>query len=170
MVSGCKGALRTIWFLLRIIVPITLSVCLLDWFGALSWIARFLTPLMDLVGLPGGASLVFISSVFLNIYSAIAVALTMSLDMRSATILAIMCLTAHNLIVETAVMKKTGSSGTKMVFMRISFAFFAAYAFNLLLPEYLRSVPFSSSAATAMRPDFFGMLAAWGLSTRIARS
>ena len=77
-------------------------------------------PIMGLVGLPGDAALVFISSVFLNIYSADRRSL---LDVPStcgsATILAIMCLTAHNLIVETAVMKKTGSSGSKMVFLRI---------------------------------------------------
>jgi spore maturation protein SpmB len=124
-----------------------------------------MAPLMGLVGLPGRASLVFFFSVFLNIYSAIAVALTMSLDMRSATILAIMCLTAHNLIVETAVMKKTGSSGTKMVFLRIGLAFGAAYAFNFLLPDYLRSVPFSSITAASTRLDFLGALAAWGITT-----
>jgi hypothetical protein len=165
LLSGFKASVRTIWFLLRIIIPITFAVFLLNWLGALSWIARFMSPLMSLIGLPGGASLVFISSAFLNIYSAIAIALAMTLDMRSATILAIMCLTAHNLIVETAVMKKTGSSAIKMVFLRITIAFLAAYAFNLLLPEYLGSVPFSSGAGTAASPEFLDMLAAWGLST-----
>jgi hypothetical protein len=162
--SGAKGALRTIWFLLRIILPVTLAVALLDWLGALAWIARILSPVMGLVGLPGEAALVFISSIFLNIYSALAVASAMALDMRSATILAIMCLTAHNLIVETAVMKKTGSSGSKMAALRVGVALAAAFAFNLLLPHSLASVPFSQ-AAVAARPDFLGMLAAWGLST-----
>ncbi len=164
-ILGCKGALRTIWFLLRTIVPITLAVSLLDWLGALAWVARLAAPAMALVGLPGRASLVFILSAFLNIYSAIAVALAMSLDLRSATILAIMCLTAHNLVVETAVMKKTGSSGTKMVALRLAFACAAAYAYNLLLPDFLRFVSFSSVASSSGARDFPGMLAAWGLST-----
>jgi hypothetical protein len=162
--SGAEGALRTIWFLLRIVVPVTLAVALLDWCGALAWIARLMAPMMGLVGLPGEASLVFISSVFLNIYSAIAVALTMQLDMRSITILAIMCLTAHNLVVETAVMKKTGSSGLKMAILRVAVAFLAAYAFNLLLPASLSALPFSSAQA-GTRPEFLGMLGAWGLAT-----
>jgi spore maturation protein SpmB len=162
-VLGCRGALQTIWFLLRIVIPVTLVVAFLNWLGALAWIARFMAPLMGLVGLPGEASLVFIVSIFLNIYSAIAIALSMSLDMRAVTILAIMCLTAHNLIVETAVMRKTGSSGTKMVFLRITFALAAAYVFNFLLPPTLRSVPLSSIAATA-RPGFLSMLAAWSIS------
>jgi hypothetical protein len=162
--SAVKAALRTIWFLLRIIVPITFLVALLDWLGALAWIAKFMSPIMSLVGLPGEASLVFISSVFLSIYSAIAVALSLPLDMRSATILAIMCLTAHNLIVETTVMKKTGSSGAKMVALRVGFAFIAAFLFNLLLPEALRSIPFAS-ATKASRPEFLVMLGSWGLTT-----
>jgi hypothetical protein len=163
-IAGISGSRQTIWFLLRIILPITLAVALLDWLGVLAWFARLMAPAMGLVGLPGEASLVFISSVFLNIYSAIAVALSMPLDLRMATILAIMCLTAHNLIVETAVMKKTGSSGVKMVLLRIAGAFVAAYAFNLMLPASLAARPFSSGGG-GMRPDFLGMLGSWGLST-----
>jgi hypothetical protein len=163
--DGIKGAIGTIIFLLGIVVPISFAVTLLDWLGALSRIARFMEPLMRFVGLPGGAALVFITSACLNIYSAIAVALSMQLDLRSATILAIMCLTAHNLFVETAVMKKTGSSGIKMVFLRIFFAFGAAYAYNLLLPDYLRSIPFSSHIGFSERPDFIAMLVDWGRST-----
>ena len=168
MFLGFKAALSTIWLLLRIVIPITLAVALLDWCGALAWISRTMAPVMTVVGLPGGAFLVFVSSVFLNIYGAIAVAHTLSLDMRSMTILAIMCLTAHNLVVETAAMKKTGSSSTKMALLRIIFAFGAAFVFNILVPTNLRSVPFSSAvpaASAAARLGFFDMLVAWGVST-----
>ena len=158
------GTLCTIWSLLRIIIPVTFAVAFLDWLGVLVWFSRLLSPIMGLVGLPGDAALVFISSIFLNIYTAVAVALSMPLDLRSMTILAIMCLTAHNLIVETAVMKKTGSSGAKMAALRVFSAFAAAYAFNLLLPPSMSSVPFSSSSSS-VRPDFLGMILAWALST-----
>jgi hypothetical protein len=158
------GALRSIWFLLRVIVPVTLAVALLDWLGALAWFSRFLSPIMGIVGLSGDAALVFISAIFLNIYCAIAIALSMPLDLRSMTILAIMCLTAHNLIIETASMKKTGSSGAKMVALRVFSSFAVAYAFNLLLPVSMSSVPFSP-VSTSTRPVFLGMILAWALST-----
>jgi Nucleoside recognition. len=164
LLSGCKSALHTILFLLKIIIPVTLTVAVLDWYGVLAWFSGLLEPAMKLIGLPGAAALVFISSVFLNIYSAIAVASSMALDLRAATILAIMCLTAHNMIVETTVMKKTGSSGAKMVALRVIAAFAAAYVFNLLLPASLASIPFASSTF-ASRPDFLGMILAWALST-----
>ena len=162
--SGFKTALRTIFFLLRIILPVTLFVALLDWFGVLAWIAHLMSPIMGLVDLPGEAALILISSVFLNIYSAIAVAISIPLDMRAATIIAIMCLTAHNLIVETAVMKKTGSSGIKMVLLRIGAAFIMAFAFDQLLPSGLANIRFSS-AGSGVHLAFRGMLIEWGIST-----
>ena len=162
--AGFSGGLRTILFLLRIVVPVTLVVALLDWFGTLAWIAKLMAPAMGLVGLPGEASLVFISSVFLNIYSAIAVASSLALDLRAATILAIMCLTAHNLLVETAVMKKTGSSGLKMVLLRIAVAFIIAFVFELILPDSLAALAFSSVGG-GIKPEFLGMLTVWAIST-----
>jgi hypothetical protein len=161
---GVKGGLKTTWFLVKVIVPVTLAVAILGWCGALAVIARFCAPVMGFIGLPGDASLVFISSIFLNIYSAIAVAGSIGLDMRQFTIIAIMCLTAHNLIVETAVMKKTGSSATKMVVIRIVAAILAAKVFSLVLPAGLASLPFSSPSPGA-KQDFLAMLAGWGLST-----
>jgi hypothetical protein len=161
--SGARQAFGTVLFLLRIVVPITFGMALLGWSGVLPLLAGWLSPLMRLIGLPGEAALVFLSSLLLNLYSAIAVAGSLNLDLREATILAIMCLTAHNLLVETAVMRKTGSSGTKMVFLRVVAALFLGWIYSLALPEGLSGSVFSA-ALPAERPDFWGMLAAWALS------
>jgi len=164
VVSGARAGLGTTLFLLRIVVPVTLVVALLDWSGALGWIARLLAPAMRLIGLPGEAALVFISSVLLNIYSAIAVAGSLTLSVRDATILALMCLTAHNMIVETAVMRKTGSSALKMIALRIGAALVGGFALNLLLPADLALRSFAASAG-AGHLELVPTLAAWALST-----
>jgi len=143
---------------------VSLLVALLGWSGLLATVSRFLKPAMGLVGLPGEAALVLLSSCLLNIYSAIAVAGTLELNLREATILAIMCLTAHNLIVETAVMRKAGSSGRKMALLRLAAAAFAGWLFSRLLPAGLASAPFSAAAAAAERQPFWAMAAAWALS------
>ncbi len=163
-VAGAHSGIGTLWFLLRIILPVTLAVAILEWSGILAEFAKFLSPVMGLIGLPGEASLVFISSVLLNIYSAIAVAGSLALNLRDATILALMCLTAHNLLVETAVMRKTGSSAIKMVLLRIGMALLSAFILNLVLPEALANSPFSVSISST-RLDFLPMLGAWALST-----
>ncbi|MCX7025968.1 MAG: transporter [Spirochaetes bacterium] len=159
-----KKAVSTVLFLLKIMVPTSLAVALLGWSGLLGYIAAFLAPLMRLIGLPGEAALVFISGALLNIYSAIAVMGTLSLTLKHATILAIMSLTAHNLIVETTVMKSLGSSALKMTLLRILTAIFIAFVFNLILPARLAGIVFSSGMA-AQKIAFLPMLGSWALST-----
>ena len=153
--GGLGSGLKTSLYLLRIMVPVSLAVALLKWCGALDWAARFMAPAMGFVGLPGEASLVIVS--------AVAVIETLPLTMREITILAALCLSAHNLIIETAVMRKSGSSAVKMLSLRILGGFALAYALNLLLPRDAASAV--ASAAGTARAAFMPMLGAWGLST-----
>lgn len=162
--SGLLSGLKTAIFLVKIMVPISLGVTLLIWSGILAWAAHFLAPIMGLVGLPGEAALVLVSATLLNVYSAIAIIGTLPLTMREITILAIMCLTAHNLIIETAVMKKSGSSAFKMVALRIGASIVAAYVLNLILPPGQASTA-SLARSAAATTAFWPMMSVWGLST-----
>ncbi len=161
--SGLSTGFKTMLFLIRIMVPVSLAVSLLQWTGALAWLARFLAPAMNLLGLSGESALVLVSAILLNNYSAIAVMETLPLTMREVTILAIMALTAHNLIVETAVMKKTSSSAFKMVVLRLGWAVVAGFVFNLILPVD-KTVFSSVDASMAARPELVPMLVAWAYS------
>lgn len=162
--NGLSSGLKTALFLVRIMVPVSLAVALLKWSGALAWAAKFLAPAMQLIGVPGEAALVLVSSMLLNNYSAIAVIETLPLTIREVTILAIMCLTAHNLIIETAVMKKSGSSAIKMIVLRVGWAFAAGYALNAVLPAGRIDALVAADPGTAATA-FLPMLSAWGLST-----
>jgi len=126
---------KTVWWLLKIILPISLAVSLLQYWGIIAQMASILAPVFSLIGLPGESAIVFISSIFLSLYAPIAIIATLPLDIREITILALMCLISHNLIVETAIQKKTGSSALIMFFLRIGTSFVAAFILNLLLPE-----------------------------------
>ena len=161
---GAKKALSTILFLIKIMVPTSLVVALLGWSGILQVIAGYLSPLMRLVGLPGQAALVCLSSALLNIYSAIAVMGTLSLSLRDATILALMCLTAHNMIVESTVMKSAGSSALKMVLLRLGCSIVFAFILNLILPQSMAGTVFSAGMGVEQKA-FWAMMGEWGLST-----
>jgi hypothetical protein len=132
--STIRPALATIVFLLYVMIPISLVMLILENAGLVYYVARFLDPFMHVLGLPGAAALAFLSAVFLNIYSAIAVIHTLRLSGREVVILAVMCLIAHSFFVECAVMKKTGSSLFKMVLLRLFFAFFTAWVLRFILP------------------------------------
>ncbi len=164
LASGAKKALSTILFLIKIMVPTSLVVALLGWSGILQVIAGYLSPLMRLVGLPGQAALVCLSSALLNIYSAIAVMGSLSLSLRDATILALMCLTAHNMIVETTVMKSAGSSALKMVFLRLGASIVFGFILNLILPQSMAETVFSAGMGVEQKA-FWTMMGGWGLST-----
>jgi hypothetical protein len=135
--TGILKSQKTIWWLLKIILPISLLVSFLQYWGVIAYFAVFLKPFFSIIGLPGESAAVFISSMFLPLYGPIAIISTLSLTIREITILAIMCLISHNLFVETAIQKKTGSSFWIMFSLRLVASFTAAFIFNLILPEHL---------------------------------
>jgi len=137
--KATPSAIKTLIWLFQWMIPLSLAVTLLDYSGFLVIIAGWLNPVFNLIGLSGQSSLVFITAGLLNIYSAIAVIASLSLNMREITILAIMCLISHNLIIETIVQKKTGSSAFRMVAIRLGMAILAGILFNLTLPLSLQN-------------------------------
>ena len=127
--------LKTCIWILKITVGVSFFILLLKYFNILPWISNALNPVFKYIGLPGDAALAFVSGYFVNVYSAIAVISTLDLSPRSITILGTMILCAHSMILETAVVKKTGSSGTRIVIVRTLSAFILGYILNLIMPE-----------------------------------
>jgi hypothetical protein len=133
--SAVPQGMKTAIWLLKLTIPVSFAVFLLDFFGILNVIAGWVAPLFKLIGLSGQASIVLITSFFTNIYSVIAVMTTLGIGSREGTILAVMCLISHALIVETAIQNKTGSTPWRMIVTRISGSFIAAFLLNLILPD-----------------------------------
>lgn len=124
----------SVWFL-KIMLPVSFIVMLLSWFNILPYLSAFAAPLFVKLGLPGDAALVFVTSIFTNVYTVIALLANLDFTVRESLILAVMCLVSHNIIVETLVQKKCGSSAFVMVVLRISVSFVAAFLLNICLPE-----------------------------------
>jgi len=131
---------KTVWWLLKIILPISLAVSFLQYWGIIAQMAFLLTPIFSVIGLPGESAIVFISSIFLSLYAPIAIIATLPLETREITILALMCLISHNMFVETAIQKKTGSSAVIMFSLRIFTSFIAAFFLNKLLPDQVGAI------------------------------
>ncbi|MDX9747778.1 MAG: nucleoside recognition protein [Paludibacter sp.] len=169
-VNALPKAARTSWWLLKIILPVSLAVTILQYIGLIDLAAVYLTPLFSLIGLPGESAIVFITSIFLSLYAPIAIIATLDLGMREITILALMCLITHNMIVETAIQKKTGSSYLRMFLLRLTSSFVAAAMLNWLLPRDLggslvQEAIVQHSSFTDMLLNWF--LGALGLSLKI---
>lgn len=142
-------ALKTAIWILKITLPVSLAVSILNYYGLIQLVTQHLTPAFNLIGLRGEAALPFVTGILLNIYSVIAVLSQLSLDLREITIIAVMSLIAHNLIIETTIQSKTGSKAWHMVALRVGAAFGAAAILNLLLPDMSQKVSLLSNTHTA---------------------
>jgi len=126
--------MKTAWWLIKITVPVSFGVMLLDYFGVLNLMAQFTDPVFRHLGLPGVSAIVLVTSVFTNIYSVVAVLSLLHLPMREGIILASMCLVSHGFLIETAVLKRTGSSAIRMLLLRLTGSFVLAWMLNMIMP------------------------------------
>jgi len=132
--SALPKGMKTAWWLIKITVPVSFGVMLLDYFGILSLMAQYTGPVFRHLGLPGVSAIVLVTSIFTNIYSVVAVLSLLQLPMREGIILATMCLVSHGFLIETAVMKRTGSSAIRMLLLRLTGSFVIGWMMNLIMP------------------------------------
>jgi spore maturation protein SpmB len=132
--SALPKGMKTAWWLIKITVPVSFGVMLLDYFGILTLMAQYTGPAFRHIGLPGISAIVLVTSVFTNIYSVVAVLSMLQLPVREGMILATMCLVSHAFLIETAVMKRTGSSAIRMLLLRLTGSLVIGWMLNLLMP------------------------------------
>ncbi|MCX6272814.1 MAG: nucleoside recognition domain-containing protein [Bacteroidetes bacterium] len=160
------SSLRTARWLLSIMIPVSLLVTLLGYSGVLGFISQYLNPFFHFLGLSGQSAFVFLTGIFLNIYSAIAVMTSLPLTMREMTILALMCLISHNLIVEILILKKTGSRPLEMILIRLGSSVLGAVMLNYLMPPDFHLVN-SLNESTAGHGELVPLLKTWLINTSI---
>jgi len=136
IIGGRKG-LNTTWQLTKLIIPIYFAVTILKHTPFMPLIAKIFSPILALMGLPGEAALAIVMGVFINIYAGIAVILPLipaaPLSVKQITILATVILICHNILVESAVSKKTGVSFWQMTLLRTASAFAAGVILNWVI-------------------------------------
>lgn len=132
--QAAPRAFKTIWWIFRITAIVSFVMFLLKYTGILAWIAAAVSPVFHIFGLPGDASLAYVSGYFINVYSCIAVISTIDLTARQITILGTMTLAAHAMVAETAIQKKTGTPVVHMVIVRTIGSILLGLLMNLILP------------------------------------
>ena len=137
MTTILRNALKTALWIIRIIVPVSFVVTLLDFYGIIEWISTYTAPLFHLIGLQGNAAVVYFSSLFLPLYAPIAIIATLPLSMREITILELMCLITHTLPIECAVQRRSGTPFWQTLVLRLTFSILGGFLLNLILPESL---------------------------------
>lgn len=126
---GFRNGTKTLIDLSKIMVPVYIGVQLLSISGLLEIIANFFTPVMSFFGLPGETSLTLIVGYFSGIYGALGTLAAIKLTATQATTIAIMVSIAHNLISESAVIKKLGVSALASAVVRVFFSVLMGFSY-----------------------------------------
>lgn len=160
--SVLPSTTKTCVWLVKLTVGVSFAIMFLKYFNILPWVSNLLTPVFNSIGLPGEAAFPFVTGYFVNVYAAISVAVAFDFDVRALTILSTMVLCAHNMITETAVQKKTGTSAVRIVIVRTVSAFTLAFFLNKLLPG---GVVEQLSGGYDQKPEFMVLFKEWLVST-----
>lgn len=152
-------SVKTTLWLLKIMVPISLAVILMQHYGVIAWLSQYLNPVFQYLGLPGASAIAFLTAASVTTYAGLAVMMSMALTMREATILAVMMVLCHALPLECAVINKVGSNPYKMGLLRIMAAFIAAFGLNIVLPSMPR--PFIARHTVAADVSVWDVVWQW---------
>lgn len=74
--------LKSAKWLLKLMIPISLAVALLQHFGIIEWIAQYLNPLFQHMGLPGSSAVIFITGATAGTYAGVAAMMSIPLTLR----------------------------------------------------------------------------------------
>jgi spore maturation protein SpmB len=129
--NGFANGLKTSFLLLKVIIPVFALIKILEHTPVIGWISQYCDPLMRFVGLPGEAALAVVTGVFLNFYAAIGIIIALGLTAWQITIIAVILSCCHELVIETAIIKKTGIRAWPILGIRLATAFGAGVILNL---------------------------------------
>lgn len=135
-----KDTGSTYFFLLKILIPISIIIKILEEYGLIEIIGQNLSPAMGIVGLPGEFGLIIATAMIVNIYGALIAFFTLSLQytytVAQVTILACMMLIAHTLPIEARIAQKAGVRLWFTLFLRIFSAFLFGFILNLIFSNF----------------------------------
>jgi hypothetical protein len=113
--------------LFRIMIPLIVAVKVLQEIDGVAFLGNLLSPVMEVVGLPGSMGLVWATAIVVNIYAGIVVFISLAaanpLTVAQTTVLTLMMLVAHNLPIELRIAQKAGVRLRFMVLLRMCGAF-----------------------------------------------
>jgi hypothetical protein len=132
ILKGLKKSGKLLLLLIKIIIPVSCLVAILDFYGVIAIVAGFFTPAMALFGLPGEATIVLLLGIFVNLFAALGVLTTMTLNPQQITVLAVMIGICHELPVETVICSYTGLKIPTSSVLRLLTALGAGLILNIV--------------------------------------
>jgi hypothetical protein len=139
---GIAKGWRGFFWMLKIILPVSLITFLLDCSGWLGHMDGLLEPLMGAIHLPAMAALPLLAGLLTGIYGAIAAMSVLPFSIEQMTLMAVFLLIAHSLIQEGVVQRQSGCPAWMATAVRLAAAVLTVWGMGLILaPETLQPLP-----------------------------
>lgn len=138
-----KESLSCTWTLFKIMIPALIVIKLLQEFGAIEYLSALMSPVMHWVSLPAELSLVWASTLLINIYAGLIVIAGMdgSFTVSQISVLGGMMLVAHALPIEGAIARAAGCPW----FVSIPQRLIASFLFGFILSKTYQYIGFGQS-------------------------
>ena len=135
-----SDSIEVAWELIKIIVPISIVVKLIQELGLIPYFSIALEPVMSLVGLPGELGIVWATAMLTNLYAGIliffALAVDLNLSVAQVSVLGSLMLIAHSLGVEMAVARRCGVKLQFTGIIRVGGAILYGIILNYIYTEF----------------------------------
>jgi len=122
--------------LFKLMIPIIIVIKILEQFGFIEVLSDGLSPVMELLGLPGAMGLVWATTLVTNLYGGLVVYASLAADfpltVAQVTVLSTLMLIAHALPIEAGVARKAGVNFGMTLLLRTGMAILAGALLNQL--------------------------------------
>ncbi len=150
--SGINKGWQGFLWMLKIIVPISFLAVLIEYSGWMHKIDFFISPAMNLLGLPPAAALPLIVGMLTGIYGGIAAMMVFPLTNNEMTLIAIFLLISHNLIQEGIIQGQSGLNPFKATLFRLTASIITVMIVAKLLGPEPAGILGSSAPAAGHAP------------------
>jgi hypothetical protein len=135
-----KDAFRVYLDLLKIMLPVSIGVRLLQQTNAIDTLGAWLAPLALALGLPSGGAMVWVNTLLTNMYGGMitfhSLGLGHSMSVAQVTVLAQLMLVAHTFPIELSIARKAGVPFLSMFLWRFIMAISSAWLLHVLLSSF----------------------------------
>lgn len=133
VIRGGNKAVKIVLSLLKFIIPSIFLMKVLEHSGLLVTVADFFAPAMAWMGLPGEGAMVFLFGQ-VTVFSGVATLAMLDFTAKQVTIMSAVLCIFHVVVLETAIISKSGANGLLNACSRFIAALFTGFILNMIIP------------------------------------
>lgn len=165
VLRGLQQGISVSWMLGKIVFPVTIIVTILQYTPVLGWFIKLVSPIMQLIGLPGEAAMPLVLGNALSLYAGIGAIISFDFTVKEVFIMAMMLSFSHNLFIESSVASRAGVNWWLISGIRIGLALGSAFLINLVWNGGSEAAQYGLIASTNLELNSWYEIIVHGIQT-----